>query len=330
MTTDDLMTIPVIDIAPLLAKCDDPNIADDKDLLEVVAVLDQACREVGFFYVKGHGVSDSLIKDVRDLTRIFFHLQDDEKLKIKLTSKTGFRGYQSIAQNVTKGLPDLHEAIDVYKEIKPGTYGQLGTALVGSNQWPENPVRMKSVLEEYVDVLNEISRKIMRGIALALGGPVDTFEQEQMAGDHFWVMRLIGYPGLNSGSKNTDSVGCGAHTDYGLLTLVNQDEGINALQVKNQNDEWIPAVPIPGTFVCNIGDMLQIWSNGEYKSTVHRVIVDSPNYRVSVPFFYEPNFDALVEPLKVCKDRSSGVSRFEKVVYGEHLVRKVLTNFGSY
>ncbi|KMZ72203.1 2-oxoglutarate (2OG) and Fe(II)-dependent oxygenase superfamilyprotein [Zostera marina] len=330
MVTSNFTTIPIIDVAPLLAKCDDPNGTDDKDLLEVVAMLDEACRGVGFFYLKGHGVPDSLVRDVRDSTRSFFRLQDEEKLKIKLTSKSGFRGYQLIKENITKGLPDLHEAIDLYKEIEPGMYGQLGTTLVGSNQWPENPTRMKSVMEKYVDLLKEVSRKIMRGIALALGGPVDTFEQEQMAGDQFWVMRLIGYPGSNSNSKNTDSVGCGAHTDYGLLTLVNQDESSSALEVKNQNDEWISAVPIPGTFVCNIGDMLQVWSNGEYRSTVHRVIVDSPKYRVSVPFFYEPNFDAAVEPLEFCKSRNGGVARFEKVVYGEHLVRKVLTNFVSY
>lgn len=98
--------------------------------------------------------------------------------------------------------------LQLYKEIQPGMYGQLGTTLVGSNQWPQNPKWMKSVMEEYVDLLKEISRKIMRGIALALGGPVDTFEREQMAGDQFWVMRLIGYPGsADSGSTNTASLG---------------------------------------------------------------------------------------------------------------------------
>ena len=113
----------------------------------------------------------------------------------------------------------------------------------------------------------------------------------------------------------------------GLLTLVNQDDDITALQVRNLSGEWISAVPIPGTFVCNIGDMLKIWSNGLYESTVHRVTNSSPKYRVCVAFFYEPNFDAVVEPLDICQQRTGETRIFESAVYGEHLVSKVQTNF---
>ncbi|RYR28691.1 hypothetical protein Ahy_B01g052849 isoform A [Arachis hypogaea] len=119
----------------------------------------------------------------------------------------------------------------------------------------------------------------------------------------------------------------GAHTDYGLLTLLNQDEDINALQVRNLSGEWISAPPVPGTFVCNIGDMLKIYSNGLYESTLHRVINNSPKYRVSVVYFYETNFDSAVEPLDTIRTRKNGTKKFEKAIYGEHLVSKVLTNF---
>ncbi|KAJ0096910.1 hypothetical protein Patl1_28635 [Pistacia atlantica] len=131
----------------------------------------------------------------------------------------------------------------------------------------------------------------------------------------------------------------GAHTDYGLLTLVNQDDNITALQfpqicnldillkVRNRSGEWISAPPLPGSFVCNIGDMLKIFSNGLYESTLHRVINNSPKYRVCIAHFYETNYDTAVEPLEVCKQRTGGTVKFDRAVYGEHLVSKVATNF---
>ncbi|KAL5714012.1 hypothetical protein ACHQM5_016030 [Ranunculus cassubicifolius] len=327
----DFKSIPVIDISRFLVKCNDPDMATDEGVSQVVKQLDQACKEAGFFYVRGHGIPDSVMKEVRDVTHKFFVLPYQEKLNIKMTAKTGYRGYQRIGENVTKGKPDIHEAIDCYKEVKPGMYGTLGKALEGSNKWPDNPSNFSSVMEEYLSLVTDLSRNIMKGIALALGGLPDEFEGER-AGDPFWVMRLIGYPGVSDSNDSTvpeNDVGCGAHTDYGLLTLVNQDEGISALEVRNRSGEWIWAVPIPGTFVCNIGDMLKIWSNGLYESTLHRVINNSPKYRVSVAFFLEPNFDAVVKPLEFCKQKTGGVDKFEKAVYGEHLVSKVLTNFAT-
>ncbi|OMP01945.1 hypothetical protein COLO4_11463 [Corchorus olitorius] len=176
----DFKSIPIIDIAPLLAKSDDPNMGQDTGVCEVVKQLDQACREAGFFYVKGHGIPENLIKEVRNITSKFFHLPYEEKLKIKMTPAAGYRGYQRIGENITKGVPDMHEAIDV----------------------------------------------------------------------------------------------------------------------RNLSGEWISAPPIPGTFVCNIGDMLKT------------------------------NFDAAVEPLEVCVQKSGGSRKFGKAtIYGEHLVSKVQTNF---
>nr|XP_043606313.1 probable 2-oxoglutarate-dependent dioxygenase At3g50210 isoform X2 [Erigeron canadensis] len=255
----DFQSIPLIDISPLVAKCDDPNVAEYNDVAQVVRHLDQACREAGFFYVKGHGIPDSLIKKVRDMTHKFFDLPYEEKIKIKLSDATGYRGYQQVGQNITKGVPDIHEAIDCYKELNKGMYGDYADPLVGSNKWPTEPLNFKELMEEYLILCTDLSRKIMRGIALALGGPVDVFEGK-IAGDPFWVLRIIGYPGASLISDDglpKNDVGCGAHTDYGLLTLVNQDDGITALQVRNLSGEWISAVPIPGTFVCNIGDMLK-------------------------------------------------------------------------
>ncbi|KAJ4792540.1 2-oxoglutarate (2OG) and Fe(II)-dependent oxygenase superfamily protein [Rhynchospora pubera] len=176
-------------------------------------------------------------------------------------------------------------------------------------------------------MVTDLSRKIMRGIALALGAPVDAFEG-YCAGDAFWVLRLLSYPVSTDipDSERTDT-GCGAHTDYGLLTLVNQDDEIKALEVQNRSGEWVYAVPLPGTFVCNIGDMLKVWSNGIYEPTLHRVTNKTPFYRVSVAYFYESNFDACIEPVECCKQKTGGVAKYDNIVYGEHLVKKVQNNF---
>ncbi|KAF1872444.1 hypothetical protein Lal_00016742 [Lupinus albus] len=322
----DFSSIPIINISPLIAKSDDPKMAQDPCVLEVVKQLDKACTEAGFFYVKGHGIPETLLEEVKDITRRFFELPYEEKTQIKMTPATGFRGYQMIGENITKGVPDMHEAIDCYREVTKDMYGDLGKEIEGCNQWPRNPQKFKALMEEYV---TELARKIMRGIALALGGSPNEFEG-QRAGDPFWVMRLIGYPGVstvNGTNVHKNDIGCGPHTDYGLLTLLNQDDGINALQVRNKFGDWISAPPVPGSFVCNIGDMLNIYSNGLYESTLHRVINNSPKYRVSVVFFYETNFDTEVEPLDTWKTRANGTKKFERAVYGEHLVSKVLSNF---
>ncbi|XP_042028828.1 probable 2-oxoglutarate-dependent dioxygenase At3g50210 isoform X1 [Salvia splendens] len=327
----DFISIPLIDISPLVEKWDDPNPIRDERVAEVVQQLDKACREAGFFYVKGHGIPDSVLKEIRSISRQFFDLPYEEKLKIKLSPATGYRGYQQVGENITKGVPDMHEAIDCYKEVEPGMYGGFGEIMEGCNKWPSDPPRFKNLMEDYVSRCTDLSRKILRGIALALGGPLDMFEGN-LAGDPFWVLRIIGYPAVSHSSCKQmpdakNDIGCGAHTDYGLLTLVNQDYDITALQVRNIDGDWIPAAPVPGTFVCNIGDMLKIITNGLYESTVHRVINKSAKFRVCVAYFYETNYDAVVQPEEICVQRSGGAKKFDEAVYGKHLVSKVVNNF---
>ncbi|XP_048638547.1 probable 2-oxoglutarate-dependent dioxygenase At3g49630 isoform X5 [Brassica napus] len=292
MATNFKPHLPIIDISPLLVKCNDPDMMDDTGVAEVVQKLDRACRDVGFFYVIGHGISESLMRKVKEMTHRFFELPYEEKLKIKITPAAGYRGYQRIGVNYTSGKQDFHEAIDCYREFKQGKYGETGKVLEGLNQWPENPQEYKGLMDEYIKLCTDLSRNILRGISLALGGSPYEFEGE-MVGDPFWVMRIIGYPGVNQ----ENVIGCGAHTDYGLLTLINQDDDKTALQ---------------------------ILSNGVYESTLHRVINNSPLYRT--------NFDAMVEPLDIFKEKYPGDKRSQdskRVVYGEHLVNKVQTTFAN-
>ncbi|XP_024358722.1 homoarginine-6-hydroxylase 2-ODD-233 isoform X2 [Physcomitrium patens] len=306
-------SIPIIDVGPLVRKKGDEDFREDPE--------------------SGHGIPLELCQAVLDVGHEFFSQPESQKLRIAMSSSTGFRGYQKLGENVTKGLPDQHEAIDYFKEFESTKVAlRSENPLVGLNQWPDSVSKFRPLVQEYLEMLIELARTIMRGIALALGGPKDLFEGER-AGDPFWILRVIGYPPISNlsclSNPNGEEVGCGDHTDYGLLTLVNQDLDITALQVKTQDGKYIWVDPIPGTFVVNIGDMLTIWTNGLYQSTLHRVMNNDSKYRVSVPFFYEPNFDARVEPFSFLQDSTAAESkRYTPVVYGDHVINKVLNNFG--
>lgn len=196
----------------------------------------------------------------------------------------------------------------------------------------------------YISQCLNLGRALMRGIALGLQLPEDTFETNNTAEDPYWVTRVIQYPPLTSADNYDPSkasqaaqkehisrdtqLSCGEHTDYGLLTIVNQDSDITALQVQNTAKQWIDVPPIEGAFVCNIGDMLKVWTNGMYVPTLHRVVNRDPERsRVSIPFFYEPNYRANVAPLSEIVERMGGEVKERAVVYGKHLESKVLSNF---
>ncbi|KAK1368583.1 putative 2-oxoglutarate-dependent dioxygenase [Heracleum sosnowskyi] len=317
----DCDKVPIIDISALVQYIG-TNMENDEGVREVVTSIDKACRETGFFYVKGHGIPSSLLKEVRELSHQFFELPLEEKLKIKLSPATGYRGYQEVGDNFTKGVRDKQEAIDLYKEFEQGMYRSLGKQFEAPNLWPSQNVQ--TVMEEYVILCKELAKTIMRGISLALGG-VTTSLEGNVAGDPFWMLRLNGYPPNLNDTRN--HIGCGIHTDYGLLGLLNQDDNIRALQIQKRSEEWIWAPPIPDTFVCNIGDMIEILSNGIYKSTPHQVLNTSSDYRVSVGFFYEANFESSIQPLEFCIEKSGSVRKFGSTIYGNHLAQKVKNNF---
>lgn len=318
--------------------------------------LHKACSEVGFFYVRNHGVPDTISSGVLKEARRWFALPEATKRQIALSPETNFRGYQPLGANVTRYnqdfVRDWHEGIDLYKESTPEAVAQMTPSPVhGRNPWPTQLPEFDNTLRAYINACLGLGSALMRGIALGLGLPETTFGGG-LAGDPYWVCRVIYYPPLppeaqaalavQSRGATGDSatqqdpalaelprsvpLSCGEHSDYGLLTLVNQDDHVSALQVKNSAGQWIPADPLPGTFVVNIGDMLRVWTNGNYTPTLHRVINADPNNdRVSIPFFYEPNFDCHVEPFPKFVD-GQGAS-VAAVRYGEHLEGKVLRNF---
>ncbi len=214
----------------------------------------------------------------------------------------------------------------MYKE-----YPEDGTPLLGPNQWPRLPTTFKPFFEEYSQKMTNLGFTVMRAIAMSLGLNEHYFDK--YCNDSFTYYRVINYPPLNDHVTQTEeNVGesCGVHCDYGCLTFVNQDDTQGALWVQSNDGEWIAANPVPGAFTVNLGDMLKLWTGNLYQSTPHKVVhANKDTYRTSIPFFFEPNFDAIISPLPLPEYlfEKKKQQDFEPVRYSDHLISKVLGNF---
>ena len=162
-----------------------------------------------------------------------------------------------------------------------------------------------------------LSRRIAGAVALSLGLPEDHFADK--LDRPIASLRLIHYP-PQSGAIEADTIGCGAHRDYGFLTVLAQDE-VGGLQLRNGAGEWIAAPPIPGAFVINVSELLERWTNGLYKATLHRVINTSGRDRYAMPFFLDTNYDAVIACLAVCQSPDHP-PKYPPVVGGEYLFRR--------
>ena len=310
------MELPVINIGKLTA---------ERKQAGIVEKLAKACRENGFFYISGHGVSVDLQNELEALSKEFFELPLEEKMQISM-QKGGkaWRGYFKLGEELTSGKPDQKEGIyfgsnldNKHPKVIEETY------LHGANLYPEKPKRFQEIIDSYFQEMEKLGHLVMRGIALSLGLAENYFETKYTK-DPFLLFRIFHYP-----PDQSESWGVGEHTDYGLLTILKQDEN-GGLQIKSKG-EWIDAPPVENTFVCNIGDMLDKMTGGLYKSTPHRVKNTSDKSRLSFPFFFDPSFDAKVERIENLNPAQTDFEqRWDQAdlqsfggTYGEYLLGKV-------
>jgi len=275
--------LPIIDVSPLF----------DSDSAARGAVADaigRACRDNGFFYAIGHDVDPSRLDS---LAREFFALPESEKLDIAMArGGRAWRGYFPLGGELTSGKPDRKEGIYFGSELPADDPRvRAGLPMHGANQFPTRPAAMRAAVLDYLDANTRAAHAILEGIALSLGLDAQYFRSHYTA-DPTILFRIFHYPPDEPGSLQW---GVGEHTDYGLLTLLAQDD-CGGLQVRSP-DGWIEAPPIPGTLVCNIGDMLDRLTGGLYRSTPHRAKNVSGRGRLSFPFFLDPSFDAQIVPL---------------------------------
>ena len=313
------MTLPVIDISA--------------DPAQVAPRIEAACRESGFFYVTGHGVPEELIRRLDTASRAFFALPLDDKMEIAMArGGPAWRGFFPVGAELTSGRPDLKEGLYFGTELPDDDPRvRAGLPLHGRNLFPRRVPELGPIVLDYLDALTGVAQSVLRGVAVSLGLPADYFAAGYTANPTV-LFRIFHYP---PSPPDDEGWGVGEHTDYGLLTLLAQDDN-GGLQVRGP-DGWIEAPPIPGTFVCNIGDMLDRLTGGWYRSTPHRVRNVSGRERLSFPFFFDPDFSAEVPPLpgRAGVD-PSGQPRWDGQdlraftgTYGEYLLDKVAKVFPS-
>jgi isopenicillin N synthase-like dioxygenase len=312
--------IPIIDMSGL--------VAGGPSRRAVAERLGEACRESGFFYVVGHGVDAALQSRLRELSRQFFAQDVGAKLGIRMAlGGRAWRGYFRVGDELTSGMPDQKEGLYFGAELPADDPRVLaGTPLHGPNLFPEKPAGLRATVLEYMAVLTGLGHRLMAGLALSLGLE-ELYFADRLTGEPLTLFRIFNYPP----PADPALWGVGEHTDYGLLTILLQDDA-GGLEVKSRS-RWVPAPPVEGSFVCNIGDMLDRMTGGLYRSTPHRVRNPAPRDRLSFPFFFDPNLFARVRPIELAgreippDDRGerwdhASVHAFEGT-YGDYLLAKV-------
>jgi isopenicillin N synthase-like dioxygenase len=324
-----LPALPIIDMAPLFDRASPGRAA-------VARLIEAACRDSGFFYVTGHGIAPALLQRLEAASRRFFALPLADKMQIEMArGGRAWRGYFPVGGELTSGKPDIKEGLYIGTEL-PADHPRVaaGWPLHGKNIWPAAVPELAPAVHDYMTATTRAAHALMEGVALALALGDDYFARHYTA-DPTVLFRIFHYPATPAPAApgDPDAWGVGEHTDYGLLTLLAQDEH-GGLQVKTPRG-WIDAPPLPGALVCNIGDMLDRLSGGWFRSTPHRVRNVSGRDRLSFPLFFDPDFAAEVRPLPrraadhalVEHDRqhrwdSASVHVFDGT-YGDYLMAKV-------
>jgi isopenicillin N synthase-like dioxygenase len=312
--------VPIIDVSGLAGSV--------TERWAVAARLAQACRESGFFYAVGHGVDEGLQRRLQELSKQFFAQGMDTKMRIRMAlGGRAWRGYFRVGDELTSGKPDQKEGLYFGAEL-PADHPlvRAGTPLHGPNLFPTDPPGIRETVLEYMAAMTQLGHRLMAGIALSLGLEESYFAQ-RYTGEPLILFRIFNYPP----PRDPALWGVGEHTDYGLLTILLQDDA-GGLEVRSRS-RWVPAPPVAGSFVCNIGDMLDRMTRGLYRSTPHRVRNPAPRDRLSFPFFFDPNFLARVQPIDIPGQDAppddqaerwdqASVHLFEGT-YGDYLLNKV-------
>jgi isopenicillin N synthase-like dioxygenase len=304
----------------------------------VAQTIAQACRDIGFFTIVGHGVPADLVSQTIEVTKAFFDLPLEEKLRVRQPSPEQSRGYLGIgSENLSysrgdQSTADLKETFAIGRVDLPDTEYFRGPAAYPShapNLWPERPAEFRPVWTAYYRALETVTLSVMRMLATALDLPEDHFGPSidkyvaPLRGNHYPAQKTPPLPG---------QLRAGAHTDYGTLTVL-LPENVPGLQVLNPLDEWVDVEAPPGAFVCNLGDLMQRWTNDRWRSTMHRVVnppwePSGTNRRVSFAYFHQPNYDTVIECLPTCQGPDNP-PKYPPILSSEHRLKKYLAGLAT-
>jgi isopenicillin N synthase-like dioxygenase len=315
-----LAAIPIIDLEPLLH-------GTQEEQALVIREIGQACREIGFFYIIKHNIPAELVARVFAESARFFALPESVKAEIGIEKSACHRGWFKVGgENLDPAKQkldgDLKEGVKIGRDLGPEhPLVVAGTPLHGPNQWPDL-AGWREVMQEYYDAMEALGRRLLQAFASALGLSSEYFDGWLEA--PMTTLGPLHYP-PQRGHITEAQIGAGAHTDYGCLTMLAQDEA-GGLQVRSKAGVWIDAPPVAESFVVNIGDMMERWTNGVFTSTLHRVINVSGRERYSVPFFFDPDFDTPVECLATCLGVGE-VPKYPPTTAGQHLLDMINASF---
>lgn len=305
------MSIPVISLAGPEA--------------EVARQVRAACTSMGFFYVLDHGIPPAMVAETFAWAARFFALPEAAKQAVALSENRGWEGLGAQTLDAA-ARPDRKESFYASIEHPPDhPYVLKGHHGYGSNRWPAELPGFAAHMEAYIAAMVGLGERLMRHLARSLGLPEAYFDAAMT--HPLATLRLCRYPPQPEDAP-PDTFGAGAHTDWGAITMLAQDD-TGGLEVLGPDGSWIAAPPIPGSFVVNLGDMIPRWTNGLYRSNLHRVINANPTRRdrYSIPFFYSPDYEARIEPVPGTVPPGEQ-PRFPPCTAGEHLAEMYRKTYG--
>ncbi len=306
--------LPVVDISLLYS-------ADSTERQQAASLLDKAVRNAGFFYLKGHQISKELTENLKASVKDYFAQSHESKMANYIGLSENHSGYvpqgeeQFYSHNIQQTNTDLKEAYDIGPE-SPSLMAQFVND--ASVQWPDN-ASFKQAVRAYYNAMLELSRILFKGFALALNLPEETFVQHLSTPPS--QLRLIHY--FDNPNAKADDSGIGAHTDYEFFTILLPTAP--GLQVLNGANEWINVPLLDDCFVINIGDMMELVSNGHYVATSHRVR-QVKEERYAFPFFSSLDYDTVVAPIASLAE-AQPTSTYEPLICGDHLLAQTMQTF---
>ena len=296
----DFSEIPLVDVAQLMAH--------GADVSGVVNEIARACTNVGFMYIRNHGVPKDVLDRLIVQSGLFFSLPSEAKMGVSVESSPQFRGYLPLEYSGNEGDKgkNLQEGFMVMHDRPKDSF-----QMHGPNQWPVQLPMLRTEMLEYFAAMEVLAAPLLHGFSMALGLAPDRFDAWHRT--PMSVLKLNHYPPQVI-TDESDLIGVGGHCDGGSFTILWQDSQ-GGLEVKNKRGEWVGVPPIEGTFVINIANLLQRWTNGRFSSTEHRVINRFGKDRYSIAFFVYPGAAAVISPLV---NQSEG--EFGPVVCGEDML----------
>ncbi len=317
------LIVPIVDISGFAE-------GSSQRRADIAALVDEAYCTVGFLQVMGHGVSPALVEEMFAVNTEYF----DQPLAAKLEHvmpPAWNRGYSppgAEALSYSAGVetpPDVFQAFNAGAQIHttdPATRPERHQTLYRTNIWPEMPARMGEVWQEYIDAVSTLAQHMLEILSVAQGLDPDYFpSRADQAPD---VVRALDYRSFGDAPMLDGQMRLGAHSDYGMCTMLSAD-AVPGLQLLDPSGVWHDVTPLPGAYLVNVGDMLAVWTNDRYRSTVHRVVPaarGAPMTRRSVAYFHEANPDAVIEPVPGCVD-SEHPQRYAPGTAGDHLLAKL-------